>query len=294
MVAAVFYSKALGPLLVALPVVIPLLILIGFVHLAARASRRRREATDAERLARRQDVRDQLFLLIGATAGALASRADVNLWAEARLGVLLVLPAGGDALGLIVAALTPPSGLSATTTAALRPREIATYSPGALWRLLWAASLTTLALMVVRWILPPETPIGKWPAGVPRLLLRATPLLFTALAIFALVLCALSKLACRAIVRRSRPARDSEELEIQERLRARSVGRLLGWSAATVLWLDAAMVTAFPPRMGGVVFGDVQLIQRAADALAVGLVIAAGLVVALAYRATSPLSPALD
>jgi hypothetical protein len=117
--------------------------------------------------------------------------------------------------------------------------------------------------------------------------------LFSALAIFAVVLCALTKLACMAIVRRSRPSRDSEELEIHEQLRARSIRRLIGWSTGTILWLNAAMLTVLPRGMGGVVFGEIQLIQRAADVLTAALVVGAGLVVAHAYRAARPLEPVL-
>ena len=48
--------------------------------------------------------------------------------------------------------------------------------------------------------------------------------------------------------------------------------------------LDATLLTPFPGKMGGIVFCDMQLIQRATDGVIVGLVILAAGTIFVAHR----------
>jgi len=114
--------------------------------------------------------------------------------------------------------------------------------------------------------------------------LQTTRSLYLILSLAGLLLAGLGRAGVSAIVHRSRPTGDERDLTTQEELRGRRARRLVAWTSAALLVLGAAMLTALPRLMGGVVFGDVQLVQRATDILIVVCVIAAGWVVAFGYR----------
>ena len=280
-------SYLLKPLIIGAAYTIPFAILAGVVHLVFVRFFARVDRSDGPvRFLRRQDLRDEAFMLIGAALGAALSWTPIGLWAEVRLAAFLVLPAAGATAGLIASAVSPPTERMETVTASLRPRETLTYVTPSQWQLLHAACGMTVLISLIRWLLPPEVPIPT-NTGLGSGWFRPDRGLYSVLATVALALGAATWVGARMIVRRSRPASDAEVLRSQERIRTRSVQRLLAWAAGTALLLDAAMLTALPSRMGGVIFGDFHAVQRATDVVTFALVVISATVIVRAYRPSS-------
>lgn len=277
----VFGSRVLAPLAVAIYMGLPIVLVVAVASEIWRSVRARHDIAG-----QRSTRRDARALLVGATVGSAAAYAPANVWLEGRLGMLLVLPALGASVGLIASGLLPVRDQPAQRVAHLQPRRLWAYvSPGKR-RFLAAACAATAVIAVVRLILPPERPtpprvievLGGEPAFSP------TRALYVAVAVIAFGMAAASLLAAKAIITRSRPAANGDALARQELDRRVAADKVVSWTAATLLLLNATLLTPFPRKMQGIVFGDVQLIQRTTDVLIVGLVVLAVVTVAVAHR----------
>jgi len=224
-------------------------------------------------------------VLTGAIVGTIASHTPVVTELSVRLGMLLVLPASGATVGLAVSGLVPPVESTARRAAVLQRRSLGLYvSPGSV-RLVWAACAFTGVLALIRLVLPPESPFSE--AVLSQLgggpVLAPTRMMYVVVAVVAAVLTATAWAAAIAVVHRGRPAADADDFARQDRARRQSVRRLISGTTATLLLLNATLMTPFPRKMGGVVFGDVQLVQRVTDMLIVTLVIGAAVVTIRTY-----------
>jgi len=275
-----YYSWALEPLTIAAARGVPL-VLGGAILFAAIRWIRGRGGSHATRGAQR----DTALLLVGATAGFHLSWLPVVTFAEGRLGMLLTLPAVGAACGLAASALLPSGAVGTFRIALIESVNAGRYVSAAAWRVLWGACAFTVAVGAFRFILPDDQPLpADVSAAIGNPALQTTRSLYLILSLAGLLLAGLGRAGVSAIVHRSRPSRDECDLTTQEELRGRRARRLVAWTTAALLVLGAAMLTALPRLMGGVVFGDVQLVQRATDVLIVACVIAAGWVIAFGYR----------
>jgi len=272
-VSHAFYSRVLLPLTEAAVWAVPSVLIIAMIHEIWRTLHARSAGGAPSVVAQRR--RESRLLLSGAALGAVAGHLPVTTTLEARFGMLVVLPSLGAATALGISGLLAPAGEGARRVATLDSRSLRTYvSPWAA-RLLWGACALTVALTVVRQVLPAEAP---FPAAVVARLrgrptLAPTRWLYVLTMLAAAAIAAIAWLAAIAVIRRSRPAADAVGLEVQERLRRDGVGRLLRWTTGALLLLNAALMMPFPEKMQGVVLGDIQLVQRLTDLLIVACVV---------------------
>lgn len=275
-------SRVLEPLAVALSWGIPVVVLAAIAFEAWRSWVGRGRA-----LVDRATRRDVWAMLMGAALGAVAAYTPLDLWLEGRLGLLMVLPATGAALGLIASGLLPVREVTSHRVADLQPRRLGTYLSAAKRRTLIAACATTAAIAVVRVVLPPERPV---PARLVEVLgarpaLAPTRALYVVTALLAIGVAVASVVAAKAIISRTRLAVDDAAFARCERDRRVAADRVVGWTAAVLFLLNATLLTPFPRKMDGVMFGDVQVIQRTTDLLIIGcVVVAAGLLVVAQRR----------
>lgn len=282
------YSRVLFPLTVAVSWAVPaMLVIAAGAEVLRTIGRRRAEREDPVEAQRRLDSR---LLLAGAIAGTAVAHVPVLAYMSARLGMLLVLPALGAIIGLTVSGLLPPIERTERRVARLEPRRVGSYVSLSGRRLLWGTCGFTAVLATTRLVLPPETPLSD--DLVARLgarpILSPTHTLYVVVAAAAVALTAAAWTAATAVVRRGRPSSVAEDIAAQDRARRETVGRLVGWTTAALLLLNATLMTPLPAKMGGVVFGRVQLVQRATDVLIVAFVLAAAIVVGRTYLGRQP------
>ncbi len=263
-----YYSRVLEPLVVGAFWVVPALIVVATSIEVARSLRHR----DVERTNERtpSQRRDGRALMAGAAVATVCAHAPFSTWLEARFAMLVVFPAVGASLGLVVSALVPPKESHRQRVANIQPRRLSQYVSTPQRRQLLLACSATVVIVAIRMILPAERPLPSDVADVlARPILAPTRALYLVAGFVALVTAGAAWSAAEAIVRRARPAADATSLARQDFERQTAARRVLSWSTASLLLLDAALMAPFPRMMGGVVLGDVQLIQRATDALIV-------------------------
>jgi hypothetical protein len=276
-----YHSRVLEPLTVAVAWLLPIAVVagVGFEVWQSWTSRGRTGVTmRAERRASR-------FLLAGALLGVTAGYAPLPTWLEGRLGMFLVLPTLGASLGLVISALVGPAESHERRVADLQPRSLPQYLSSTAVRLLWISCTASVVIAGIGLVLPPEPSV---PAdlldGMGPPALAPTRALYAVTGVLAVGTTVLAWVAAGAIVRRARPAADGALLALQDQHRRLAVQRLVSWTTATLLFLNATLMTPFPAKMGGVVFSDFQLIQRLTDALILVCVGAAVATLAHAHR----------
>jgi hypothetical protein len=227
-----------------------------------------------------QQRRDGRFMLMGAAVGAVAAYVPVSTWLYVRFAMLIVLPILGATVGLALSGLLPAVVTRPVRVAELEPRTASGYVPRRMQRWTLATTGAVGFVTAVRLILPEERPLSDATlAQLGHPVLPPTRMLYLGAFAVAVATLVLAWAATSAQVRRARTAHDSEELRHQDATRRQGVLKLLRWTTATMLLFTAALLTPLPGMMGGVVFGDVQLIQRTADLVTVVLIAVAAWIV---------------